>query len=88
MEMSERTFQSSPPFFVTKNDLSIEQVLATLLSHVHLSLPSAVDENGNKKEIYWKMSGLQVPVVRAPAGDNATPQVPLDIRLIRDNDFS
>ena len=65
----------------------LEQVLVTLLSHVHLSVPSSVDEKGNIKEIYWKVSGLQVPVVRQPAGDGKTPQAPLDIRLICDKDF-
>lgn len=59
-----------------------------MLSTLHFSLPSSVDENGNKKEIYWKMSALQVPVVRPPAGDNQTAQVPLDIRLLRKEDFA
>jgi hypothetical protein len=54
---------------------------------MHFSLPSATDEHGNKKEIYWMMSGLQVPVVRAPFGDGKTKQVPLEIRTVREEDF-
>ncbi|KAF8522334.1 cytochrome P450 [Gautieria morchelliformis] len=68
-------------------EMEIKQILLTILSHVHLSLPASVDDNGHPKEIYWKMNGLQVPVVRTPAGFNSIPQVPLDIRLIRDADF-
>jgi len=33
------------------------------------------------------MNGLQVPVVRPPAGDNVTAQVPLDLRRVREEDF-
>lgn len=54
---------------------------------MHFALPSAVDESGAKKEIYWRMDGLQVPVVRAPHGDGKTAQVPLDIRLVTEEDF-
>ncbi|KAF8518920.1 cytochrome P450 [Gautieria morchelliformis] len=63
------------------------QILLTILSHIYLSLPASVDDNGHPKEIYWKMSGLQVPVVRTPVGFNSIPQMPLDVRLIRDADF-
>ena len=55
---------------------------------MHFSLPSATDEDGNRKEIYWMMNGLQVPVVRAPFGDGKTLQVPLDIRRVCEEDFS
>lgn len=61
----------------------IEQVMATLLTVVHLSLPSTPDETGHIKEIYWKT----VPVVRPPSGDGQTPQVPLDVRLVREDDY-
>lgn len=54
---------------------------------MQFSLPSTPDENGNVKEIYWKMNGLQVPVVRPPVGDNQTAQVPLNVRLVREEDF-
>ncbi|OBZ67348.1 hypothetical protein A0H81_12650 [Grifola frondosa] len=68
-------------------EMEMKQILTTLLSSMHFSLPSAADENGVKKEIYWKMNGLQVPVVRPPHGDFMTAQVPLDVRLVREDDF-
>lgn len=64
-----------------------EQVMATLLTAVHFSLPSTPDEAGHIKEIYWKTNAVQVPVVRSPAGDGQTPQVPLDVRLVREDDY-
>jgi cytochrome P450 len=68
-------------------EMEIKHVISTLISSMHFSLPSATDEHGNKKEIYWMMSGLQVPVVRAPFGDGKTKQVPLEIRTVREEDF-
>ena len=41
-----------------------------------------------RKEIYWRIDGLQVPVVREPHGDFKTPQVPLVARLVTEGDFS
>ncbi|KAG9315222.1 cytochrome P450 [Chiua virens] len=64
-----------------------EQVLTTLVSRIHFALPSTADEDGNIKEVYWKMNGLQVPVVRPPAGDDVTAQVPLDLRVVQPGDF-
>jgi len=58
-----------------------EDVLATLLSDIHFALPSEPDENGITKEIHWKMTGFHSPVVKAPAGDGETPQLPLSMRL-------
>ncbi|KIJ54811.1 hypothetical protein M422DRAFT_64043 [Sphaerobolus stellatus SS14] len=69
-------------------EMELKQIVTTFLTHLHFSLPSSVDENGNKKDIYWKINGLQVPVVRPPAGDFSTPQVPLDVRLATDEDFA
>ncbi|KAI9461563.1 cytochrome P450 [Lactarius psammicola] len=69
-------------------EMEIKQIIATLISSMHFSLPSASDEHGNRKEIYWMMNGLQVPVVRAPFGDGKTSQVPLDIRRVCEEDFS
>ncbi|KAL1949048.1 hypothetical protein VTO73DRAFT_10854 [Trametes versicolor] len=68
-------------------EMEIKQILSTLVLNMHFALPSAVDENGVKKEIYWRIDGLQVPVVLAPHGDGKTTQVPLDIRLVRGEDF-
>ncbi|KIK99980.1 hypothetical protein PAXRUDRAFT_30155 [Paxillus rubicundulus Ve08.2h10] len=68
-------------------EMEIKQVVTTLISHIHFALPSVPDEDGNVKEIYWKVNGLQVPVVRPPAGDNTTAQVPLSLRLVQPDDF-
>ena len=67
--------------------LSPEQVIAALLSRFHFSLPSTPDEHGKVKEIYWKVSGLQVPVILPPSGDGMTPQIPLGVRRVKDGDF-
>lgn len=66
---------------------SIEQVLVTLLTTVHFALPSSVDGDGHTKEIYWKMNGLDVPVIRHPTGNEQTGQMPLDVRLAREEDY-
>ncbi|KAF8523309.1 cytochrome P450, partial [Hysterangium stoloniferum] len=58
----------------------MEIIIATLISHFDFSLPSTLDGHGVKKEIYWKISGLQVPVVRHPFGDGKTASMPLDVR--------
>ena len=55
---------------------------------MHFSLPSSLDKDGNKKEIYWKYDGIQVPIVITPGGDGVTPQVPLDVRCVREEDFA
>ncbi|KAG2137666.1 hypothetical protein BD769DRAFT_1384815 [Suillus cothurnatus] len=65
-------------------EIEIKDALATLVSDIHFALPSEVDENGHVKEIYWKATGFHVPVVKAPAGDGETPQLPLSLRLVRE----
>lgn len=65
-------------------EMEIKDVLATLLPAIHFALPSERDGNGNVKEIHWKMSGLHIPVVKAPAGDGETPHLPLSMRLVRE----
>ncbi|KAG2345548.1 cytochrome P450 [Suillus weaverae] len=65
-------------------EMEMKDVLAALLPAIHFALPSEPDDNGNAKEIYWKMSGFHTPVVKAPAGDGETPQLPLSIRLVRE----
>jgi len=61
-----------------------EDALATLVSDIHFALPSEPDENWHMKEIYWKVTGLHVLVVKSPAGDGETPQLPLSLRLVRE----
>jgi len=68
--------------------LSSEQTLTTLISRLSLNLPTALDAQGNKKIIYWKMNGAEVPVVLEPTGDGNTEQIPLDIRLVTGDDFN
>lgn len=65
-------------------EMEIKDVLATLLPYIRFALPSAPDNNGNVKEIYWKMGGFHTPVVKAPAGDGQTSQLPLSMQLIRE----
>ncbi|KAI0292497.1 cytochrome P450 [Multifurca ochricompacta] len=69
-------------------EMEIKQIITTLISSMHFSLPSLRDDEqgNNKKEIYWKMNGLQVPVVQPPFGDGKTSQVPLDIRVVREEE--
>ncbi|KAF8134953.1 cytochrome P450 [Boletus edulis] len=68
-------------------EMEMKQVVTTLISRIHFALSTIPDENGNVKEIYWKINGLQVPVVRPPAGDDVTAQVPLSLRLVQPGDF-
>ena len=63
-----------------------EQVITTLLPHLHFALPSSTDSKGIRKEIYWRIDGLQVPVVREPHGDFKTAQVPLEVRAVKEED--
>ncbi|KAI0631208.1 cytochrome P450 [Trametes polyzona] len=69
-------------------EMEIKQILSTLVTNMHFALPSAIDEHGMRKETYWRMDGLQVPVVREPRGDGKTAQMPLEIRLVREEDFA
>ncbi|KAH7913518.1 cytochrome P450 [Hygrophoropsis aurantiaca] len=59
-----------------------EQVLTTLIPRIHFALPPP-----DVKEVYWKMNGLQIPVVLPPAGDGETSQVPLMLREVKEEDF-
>ncbi|KAG0707374.1 cytochrome P450 [Suillus ampliporus] len=64
-------------------EMEMKDVLATLLPEIHFALPSEPDATGHVKELYWKMSGFHIPVVKAPAGDGETPNLPLSMRLVR-----
>jgi hypothetical protein len=54
---------------------------------LHVALPTEPNAQGHVKEIQWKLGGSHIPVVRLPAGDGVTPQVPLNVRLVREEDF-
>ncbi|KAG1739087.1 cytochrome P450 [Suillus paluster] len=61
-------------------EIEIKKVVATLIVRLHFALPT-------DKEIQWKLWVFHVPVVKPPAGDGVTPQVPLTVRLAREDDF-
>ncbi|KAG1746433.1 cytochrome P450 [Suillus lakei] len=64
-----------------------KQVLATLVLRLHFSLPTEQNTQVYVKEIQWKLQAFHIPVVKPPAGDGVTPQVPLNVRLVKKNDF-
>ncbi|KAI0355985.1 cytochrome P450 [Trametes cingulata] len=68
-------------------EMEMKQILSTLVSTLHFALPSAADADGVRKDIYWSVNGLQVPLVRPPHGDGKTAQVPLDVRRVTEADF-
>jgi hypothetical protein len=67
---------------------SSEQIIAALVLHLHFVLPTDPDANGYIKEIQWKMKAFHTPVVKPPAGDGETPAVPLNVRLVQEEDFN
>jgi hypothetical protein len=54
---------------------------------LHFVLPTDADANGHVKEIEWKLKGFHIPVIKPPAGDGVTLQVPLNVRLVQEEDF-
>jgi hypothetical protein len=68
-------------------EMEIKQVLATLILRLHVALPANPNPLGHVKEIEWKLRVFHIPVVKRPAGDGVTPQVPLNVRLVREEDF-
>lgn len=69
-------------------EMEMKQVLATLVLRLHFSLPTQRNAQGHVKEIQWKLQGFHIPVVKTPAGDGVTPQVPLNVQLVRTDDFA
>ncbi|KAG2153237.1 cytochrome P450, partial [Suillus clintonianus] len=68
-------------------EMELKQVLATLVLRLHFSLPTERNAQGHVKEIQWKLQAFHIPVVKPPAGDGVTPQVPLNVRLVKKDDF-
>ncbi|KAG1746408.1 cytochrome P450 [Suillus lakei] len=68
-------------------EMELKQVLATLVLRLHFSLPVERNAQGHVKEIQWKLQAFHIPVVKPPAGDGITPQVPLNVRLVTKDDF-
>lgn len=69
-------------------EMEIKQIIAALVLHLHFVLPTDPDVNGYIKEIQWKMKAFHTPVVKPPAGDGETPAVPLNVRLVQEEDFN
>lgn len=68
-------------------EMELKQVIATLVLRLHFSLPTERNAQGHVKEIQWKLKAFHIPVVKPPAGDGMTPQVPLNVRLVKKDDF-
>ncbi|KAG1781984.1 cytochrome P450 [Suillus placidus] len=68
-------------------EMELKQVLATLVLRLHFSLPTERNAQGHVKEIQWKLQAFHIPVVKPPAGDGVTPQVPLNVRMVKKDDF-
>lgn len=68
-------------------EMELKQVIATLVMRLHFSLPTERNAQGHAKEIQWKLQAFHIPVVKPPAGDGVTPQVPLNVRLVKKDDF-
>ncbi|KAG2369172.1 cytochrome P450 [Suillus spraguei] len=68
-------------------EMELKQVIATLVLRLHFSLPTERNAQGHVKEIQWKLKAFHIPVVKPPAGDGMTPQVPLSVRLVKKDDF-
>lgn len=69
-------------------EMEFKEILAALILRLHFALPSDPDANGHIKEIQWKLKAFHTPVVKSPAGDGVTPQVPLNVRMVREDDFA
>ncbi|KAG2150531.1 cytochrome P450 [Suillus clintonianus] len=68
-------------------EMEMKEILAALMLRLHFVLPTDPDANGHIKEIQWKLKVFHTPVVKLPAGDGVTPQVPLNVRLVQEEDF-
>ncbi|KAG1725439.1 cytochrome P450 [Suillus lakei] len=62
-------------------------VLCTLVLCLHFLLSTEQNAQVHVKEIQWKLQAFHIPVVKPPAGDGVTPQVPLNVRLVKKNGF-
>lgn len=68
-------------------EMEMKQILAALVLRLHFVLPTDPDANGHIKEIQWKLKAFHTPVVKPPAGDGVSPTVPLNFRLVQEEDF-
>jgi hypothetical protein len=70
---------------ISTNAFATEQVIASLMLRIHIGLPTEPNAEGHVKEIQWR--GFHIPVVQPPAGDGITSQLPLNVRLVTEEDF-
>ncbi|KAG1862542.1 cytochrome P450 [Suillus subalutaceus] len=68
-------------------EMEMKQIIAALVLRLHFVLPTDPDANGHIKEIQWKLKAFHTPVVKPPAGDGVSPAVPLNVRLVQEEDF-
>jgi len=68
-------------------EMEMKEIIAALMLRLHFGLPTDADSNGHIKEIEWQLRGFHIPVVKPPAGDGITSQVPLNVRLVQEDDF-
>ncbi|KAG2078916.1 cytochrome P450 [Suillus decipiens] len=68
-------------------EMEMKEIIAALVLRLHFVLPTDPDANGHVKEIQWKLKAFHTPVVKPPAGDGESPAVPLNVRLVQEEDF-
>ncbi|KAG1802771.1 cytochrome P450 [Suillus plorans] len=68
-------------------EMEMKQIIAAVVLRLHFVLPTDPDANGHIKEIEWKLKAFHTSVVKPPAGDGVTPAVPLNFRLVQEEDF-
>ncbi|KAG1775387.1 cytochrome P450 [Suillus placidus] len=68
-------------------EMEMKQIIAALVLRLHFALPTDSDANGHIKEIQWTLKAFHTPVVKPPAGDGVSPTVPLNVRLVHEEDF-
>ncbi|KAG2059079.1 cytochrome P450 [Suillus hirtellus] len=68
-------------------EMEMKQIIAAVVLRLHFVLPTDPDANGHIKEIEWKLKAFHTPVVKPPAGDGESPAVPLNFRLVQEEDF-
>ncbi|KAG1775385.1 hypothetical protein EV702DRAFT_442161 [Suillus placidus] len=68
-------------------EMEMKQIIAALVLRLHFALPTDSDANGHIKEIQWTLKAFHTPVIKPPAGDGVSPTVPLNVRLVQEEDF-
>ncbi|KAG2368095.1 cytochrome P450 [Suillus spraguei] len=61
-------------------EMEMKEIIAALVLRLQFVLPT-------DKEIQWKLRAFHTPVVKPPGGDGVSPAVPLNVRLVQEEDF-